>query len=99
MKSTSYVYILASGYNGTIYIGVTSNLLQRIWQHKENQTEGFTKKYNVKKLVWYEQHDSIDKAILREKQLKKWNRPWKLCLINEFNIEWEDLYTQISELE
>jgi putative endonuclease len=95
MKQPSYVYILASQYNGTLYIGVTSDLIQRIWQHKDNRADGFTKKYGVKRLVWYEQHDSLESSILREKQLKKWNRLWKTRLINEANPEWDDLYEQI----
>ena len=92
---TGYVYIMASKQNGTLYIGVTSNLASRIWQHKEGAVEGFTKKYNVKLLVWYEQHDSIEEAIQREKQLKRWNRAWKLQLIEKMNPVWQDLYESI----
>ena len=68
-----------------MYVGVTSNLVQRIWQHKEEQVEGFTKKYGVKLLVWYEQHEDVEHAILREKQIKKWNRNWKIELTESFN--------------
>ncbi len=81
MDKVPYVYIMASAKNGTLYIGVTSNLIQRVWQHKEGVFASFTKKYNVKTLVWYEQHESMESAIRREKNLKKWNRKWKLELI------------------
>ena len=91
VTKTFYVYILASRKNGTLYIGVTSNLPQRIWQHKESQADGFTKKYNVKTLVWYEQHEEAIAAITREKQLKKWKRAWKINLIEKSNPEWKDL--------
>ncbi len=87
-----FVYILASKRYGTLYIGVTSNILKRGWEHKEKVVEGFTKKYDVDKLVYYEIHDNAESAITREKQLKKWNRDWKLKLINDFNPKWEDLY-------
>ena len=89
------VYIVASSRNGTLYIGVTSDLVARIWQHKNNVVEGFTKKYNVHLLVWYELHENMESAIGREKALKKWNRAWKLRLIEKFNPEWHDLYDQI----
>ena len=85
-----HVYILASQRNGTLYIGVTSDLIKRIWEHKESLIDGFTKKYHVKNLVYYEQHHSADTAILREKQLKKWRRQWKLELIEKFNPGWKD---------
>ena len=90
-----YIYILANKRNGTIYIGVTSDLPNRIWQHKNNLIEGFTKKYNVHKLVYFEQHESMNLAIEREKQIKKWNRKWKLELIEKQNSNWEDLYENI----
>jgi putative endonuclease len=90
-----YVYVLANKPRGTMYVGVTSNLVQRVWQHKEGQVEGFTKKYGIKSLVWYEQHGDIEQAILREKQIKKWNRAWKIELIESFNSEWHDLYETI----
>jgi putative endonuclease len=89
------VYILASQRNGTLYIGVTSDLVQRVWQHKEDAVEGFTKKYGVHTLVYYELHDEMENAIVREKRLKKWNRAWKLRLIEEKNPEWNDLYASI----
>jgi putative endonuclease len=90
------VYLLASQRNGTLYIGVTSNLIQRIWQHREGLAEGFTKKYQVKTLVWYEQHATMESAIAREKALKKWNRAWKLRLIEETNPQWRDLWPEIN---
>lgn len=89
---SGYVYMMASERNGTLYIGVTSDLVKRVYQHKKNSVEGFTKKYNVHHLVWYETHETISHAIKREKQLKKWRRAWKLRLIEERNAEWEDFY-------
>ena len=89
------VYILASGRHGTLYIGVTSDLPKRIWQHKSHLVPGFSDKYDVTKLVWYEPHDRIDSAVLREKQLKEWQREWKIRLIEERNAEWRDLYEEI----
>lgn len=93
---TPAVYLLASQRNGTLYIGVTSNLIQRIWQHREGFAEGFTKKYGVKTLVWYEQHATMESAIAREKALKKWNRAWKLKLIEQTNPQWRDLWPEIN---
>ena len=90
-----YVYILASKKNGTLYIGVTNNLLKRVKQHKQRSIEGFTRKYNVDKLVYFEQTENVHLAIQREKQLKKWNRKWKMRLIEEFNPEWQDLFKEI----
>ena len=89
------VYILASARNGTLYIGVTSNLVQRIWQHKNDVIEGFTEKYSVHILVYFELLDDMTNAITREKQLKKWNRAWKLSLIEKQNPTWEDLWPMI----
>lgn len=86
---------MASKRNGTIYIGVTSNLVQRVWQHKEGVIEGFTSKYRVKQLVWFEQHDTMESAIAREKSLKRWNRKWKLELIEKTNPSWQDLYLTV----
>ncbi|MBW2594866.1 MAG: GIY-YIG nuclease family protein [Deltaproteobacteria bacterium] len=86
------MYILASRKNGTLYVGVTSDLLKRIYEHKQNLIDGFTKKYNVHTLVYYETHNDIREAITREKQIKKWNRKWKMRLIEEMNSEWRDLY-------
>ncbi|HOC58638.1 MAG TPA: GIY-YIG nuclease family protein [Smithellaceae bacterium] len=90
-----YVYILCSKRNGTLYTGVTSNLPKRIYVHKHNLVDGFTKKYGVHSLVWFERYESADEAITREKQIKKWNRKWKLELIEEKNHEWNDLYDSI----
>ena len=90
------VYLLATGRRGTLYIGVTSNLVARTWQHREHVVEGFTKRYNVTMLAWYELHGTMESAILREKQLKKWNREWKLRLVQEFNPEWRDLWGDIA---
>jgi putative endonuclease len=90
------VYILASTKNGTIYIGVTSDLVKRIWEHKNNLVEGFTKRYNVHYLVWYELHESMVFAIEREKRLKEWKRAWKLKLIESSNPGWRDLYDTIT---
>lgn len=90
-----YVYILASRRNGTLYIGITSDLLKRVYEHKQNLIDGFTKEYNVHALVYYEAHNNIEGAITREKQIKKWKRRWKMRLIEEMNPEWEDLYNQI----
>jgi len=84
------VYILASDRNGTLYAGVTSDLLSRTWQHREHLVDGFTKRYDVTMLVWYELHATMDAAITREKQIKKWNRAWKLRLIQEANPRWRD---------
>jgi putative endonuclease len=89
------VYILASQKNGTLYIGVTSDLLKRVWQHKNKFIDGFSKTHNISILVYYEQHDTMEYAITREKQLKKWNRKWKLRLIEEKNPNWNDLYEDI----
>lgn len=89
------VYILASKYNGTLYIGVTSNLVQRIWQHKNDLVEGFSEKYGVHSLVYYELHGDMPTAIQREKQLKKWNRQWKIDLIEKMNPAWRDLWEKI----
>jgi len=90
-----YVYILASKINGTFYIGVTRNLQKRVWEHKNNLVKGFTEKYNIHLLVYYEQFDDIEQAITREKRLKKWKRYWKIKLINATNPSWDDLYSKI----
>ena len=96
MNNKSYfVYILSSGRNGTLYIGVTSNLVKRIWEHKNQLIDGFTKKYEIHHLVYYEIHENPESAIIREKQIKKWNRLWKIRLIEENNPVWKDLYQDI----
>ena len=87
-----FVYLLASGKNGTLYLGVTSDLPKRVWQHKSKLVEGFTSKHGADKLVWFEACPDAQSAILREKQLKKWNRDWKIRLIETENSGWDDLY-------
>lgn len=89
------VYLLASRRNGTLYVGVTSDLLARIWQHRQHVVEGFTKRHGVNRLVWYELHGAMESAILREKRLKQWNRAWKIRLIEEANPYWRDLWPEI----
>lgn len=84
-------YLLASHRQGTLYVGVTSNLMQRLHQHREGLIGGFTKDYGVQRLVWFEQHGTMDSAITREKRIKKWNRAWKVRLIEEANPDWRDL--------
>jgi putative endonuclease len=96
MDKPSYVYILASGCYGNLYVGVTSDLLRRAWQHREGLADGFTKKYAIKQLVWYETHSCILAAITREKQIKKWNRDWKVNLIQCVNSQWRDLYEDLA---
>jgi len=92
-----FVYILCSSRNGTLYTGVTSYIIKRIYDHKHGMVEGVTKKYNVHCLVWYEMHDSVESAIIREKQIKKWKRSWKLKLIEKNNPQWNDLYKNICK--
>ncbi len=87
-----YVYILASKIGGTLYIGVTNDLIRRVWEHREKFVEGFTQKYGVHRLVYFEQFDDVENAIAREKRLKKWNRDWKVRLIEEKNPNWDDLF-------
>jgi len=94
MKSY-YVYILVSKRCGTLYIGVTNDLIKRVYEHKNDLIEGFTKKYQVHRLVYYEQTNDIRSAITREKQMKKWKRRWKIELIEENNPEWKDLYDEL----
>ena len=86
------VYMLASQRNGTLYVGVTSDLVKRIWEHKADVAEGFTRRYGVHSLVWYEQHETMVSAISREKAIKEWQRQWKLNLIEAMNPDWKDLY-------
>ena len=90
------VYILASKRNGTLYVGVTSDLLKRVWQHKNDVVEGFTKKYAVHDLVWLEMHEDMQEAITREKNIKAWKRAWKIELIEEANPGWIDLYNGLA---
>jgi len=95
MEKQPCVYMLASRPNGTLYVGVTSDLAARVWQHKNDLIEGFTKKHGVHRLVWYEVHDTMESAIGREKVLKKWERAWKIRLIEKMNPRWNDLYKEI----
>jgi putative endonuclease len=95
IEKSFWVYITASRRNGTLYIGVTSDLVKRIWQHKNKVHEGFTSVYGVDKLMWFEAHGNAESAIGREKQLKKWRRVWKAQLIERENAEWQDLYDGI----
>ncbi len=95
MKKSYFVYILTNFEETTFYIGVTSNLQKRIWEHKNKIVEGFTKKYNVDRLVYYEQTEEVETALNREKQLKRWHRQWKINLIKEFNPEMKDLFESI----
>jgi putative endonuclease len=92
----AWIYIVTNRRDGTLYVGVTSNLAQRIWQHKEGMVEGFTKRYNLKRLVYAEHHDDIRNAIQREKNLKHWSRAWKVALIAAKNPDWNDLYDQLA---
>lgn len=94
-----YVYMLANEPYGTIYIGVTSDLLRRLYEHRNGLVHGFTKKYGLKMLVYYEAHDRIDDAILREKKLKNWHRDWKIDLINQHNPDWKDLSISLMDAE
>lgn len=89
------VYLLASHYRGTLYVGVTSDLPQRVWQHKNDLIDGFMKLYGVHTLVWYEQHDRMHEAIVRERAIKEWKRVWKIDLIEGTNREWKDFYSSI----
>ena len=89
------VYILASGPKGTVYVGVTSDLAKRIWQHREGVVKGFSHRYGVHRLVWYEQHATMLSAIAREKAIKKWRRAWKIQLIEAANPDWDDLYPSL----
>ena len=89
------MYILASRKNGTLYTGVSSNLVKRVWEHKNNIYESFTKRYTVHTLVWYEMHETMDSAILREKVIKNWKREWKIKIIEERNPKWRDLYSDL----
>lgn len=99
VSKTYYIYILASKRNGTLYIGVTNNLVRRVYEHKNDFIKGFTERYGVHTLVYYEQCESADSAIQREKRLKSWHRKWKIRLIEEVNPNWKDLYQEITGLD
>jgi len=92
MERQPCVYVLASKRNGTLYVGVTSNLIKRVWEHKQHFVAGFTQKYRVDRLVWYELHETMESAISREKAIKSWKRSWKIRSIDAVNPEWRDLY-------
>jgi len=94
-KKQYYVYILTKARNSTFYVGVTSDLKKRVWEHKNGVADGFTKKYSIKMLVYYEVFDDPEQAIRREKRLKKWNRAWKIKVIEEMNPNWDDLYENV----
>lgn len=96
MDKLPCVYVLASGLNGTPYVGVTRDLAGRTWQHREHVVDGFTKRYGVTRLVWYEMHETMESAILREKRIKKWRRAWKMQLIDASNPSWRDLWPDIT---
>jgi putative endonuclease len=89
------VYIITNQRNGTLYVGVTSDLPKRIWQHKNHVVEGFSQRYRLNKLIWYETHNNMKSAICREKAIKKWSRRWKLMIIEDMNPEWRDLYKDV----
>jgi len=95
VEKRGYVYIMASGRNGTLYIGMTGDLVKRVWEHREGVADGFTKRYGCKLLVWFECHDRIDEAIRREKQMKEWRRAWKLREIEATNPDWNDLFPSL----
>ena len=97
MRDHSYfVYLMASRRNGTLYCGVTNDLVRRVQEHREGRAESFTQKYGVSRLVWFEQHKDINEAILREKRIKKWNRDWKIALIDAENRDWRDLAVDLG---
>jgi putative endonuclease len=91
-----WVYIMTNGRNGTLYVGVTSDLARRVWEHREGLVDGFTKRYGLKRLVFWERHDDIRNAIQREKSIKRWPRAWKVRTIRATNPEWNDLYDQVQ---
>jgi putative endonuclease len=95
MEKRFWTYILASEFNGTLYVGMTSDIIKRVWEHKNNVVKGFTEKYNVHRLVYFEEHSTAENAIRREKRLKKYNRDWKKNLIEKDNPDWKDLYEAI----
>ncbi|MEM9839608.1 MAG: GIY-YIG nuclease family protein [Pseudomonadota bacterium] len=98
MTNTYFVYLLASRMHGTLYCGVTNDLRKRVWQHRSGEWTGFTERYGVHRLVWYETHGDISAAIVREKRIKRWRRVWKLRLIEDINPNWNDLYPALLGL-
>ncbi len=97
MANSYFVYILASGRNGTLYVGVTNDLVRRVWEHKAKQVRGFTAKYGVDRLMWFEEHGDIGEAIWREKKIKTWKRAWKIELFRDSNPDWHDLYPGLTQ--
>jgi putative endonuclease len=97
MERQACVYVLASKRNGTLYVGVTSNLIKRVWEHKHHFAAGFTQKYSVDRLVWYELHETMASAISREKAIKNWKRSWKIRIIEAVNPEWRELYHELVD--
>jgi putative endonuclease len=97
LSEAAYVYVLASEPYGTLYVGVTSDLMRRVWEHKNGYVEGCTKRYGVERLVWFEQHESIVEAIAREKRIKRWHRDWKVNLVQAMNPRWDDLYDELTK--
>jgi putative endonuclease len=97
MEEQAYIYFMSNRYNKVLYVGITSNLIKRVWEHKNQVVDGFTKRYNLNKLVYYEIYDDIETAINREKQIKSWPRKKKIVLINAFNPSWDDLYEKLSK--
>ena len=91
-----FVYLLASGKYGTLYVGVTNDLVRRVYEHKTKAAPGFTSKYDIDRLVWFERHETAEAAILREKEIKKWRRDWKIGLIEKDNPDWQDLYEAVT---
>jgi putative endonuclease len=96
MTKSGYVYLLTNKPHGVLYVGVTSDLVKRVYQHRAGLVEGFTKRYNLKRLVYYERHALVREAILREKRIKEWRRAWKVALIEKNNPDWRDLYPEIA---
>ena len=97
MERQPCVYLMASKRNGALYCGVTSDLVQRVWEHREHVVDGFTRQYGVVRLVWYEPHPTMESAILREKRIKQWNRAWKVRMIDAFNPSWRDLWVDVTD--
>jgi putative endonuclease len=97
MPGNYVVYILASGRNGTLYVGVTNDITRRVWEHKAKEVRGFTARYGVDQLMWFEEHGDIGEAIYREKQIKKWKRAWKIELFRDSNPDWHDLYPTLTQ--
>jgi putative endonuclease len=95
MERGGFVYIMANRPDGTLYVGVTANLARRAWEHREGTVDGFTKRYRLKRLVWFERHDDIVAAIQREKTMKHWSRAWKVAAIESLNPDWRDLFDEI----